>query len=188
MNAVGLAIAVALCSSDGLPLGRPCRRRPGPRPRRAGDSAQRRARILQESPRYLHRREHGHRHELERNVYIFHRATRRDCSSTRRGAFVREIGRNNYGFAFAHSVRVDAQDNIWAVDEGTDMLVKFRPDGTRADDHRPSRGSGGHAGEHAGHAAFHGRNESTSSADRPTSPSISRATSSCPTATSMRGW
>jgi len=43
--------------------------------------------------------------------------------------FVREIGRHNYGFAFAHSVRVDAQDNIWAVDEGTDMLIKFSPEG-----------------------------------------------------------
>ena len=42
---------------------------------------------------------------------------------------MREIGRGNYGFAFAHSVRVDAQDNIWAVDEGTDMLVKFSPEG-----------------------------------------------------------
>ena len=42
---------------------------------------------------------------------------------------MREIGRHNYGFAFAHSVRVDAQDNIWAVDEGTDMLIKFNPAG-----------------------------------------------------------
>jgi streptogramin lyase len=48
-----------------------------------------------------------------------------------KGTFVREIGRNNYGFSFAHSVRVDAQDNIWAVDEGTNMLVKFSPDGNK---------------------------------------------------------
>ena len=26
-------------------------------------------------------------------------------------------------------MRVDAQDNIWAVDEGTDMLIKFSPEG-----------------------------------------------------------
>src|SRR5678816_3194219 len=45
------------------------------------------------------------------------------------GNFIREIGRGNYGFAFAHSVRVDAQDNIWAVDEGTDTIVKFSPEG-----------------------------------------------------------
>ena len=37
--------------------------------------------------------------------------------------------RSNYGFAFAHSVRVDAEDNIWAIDEGTDTIVKFSPEG-----------------------------------------------------------
>jgi sugar lactone lactonase YvrE len=45
------------------------------------------------------------------------------------GAYVREIGAGNYGFAFAHAVRVDSQDNIWAVDEGTNMIVKFNPQG-----------------------------------------------------------
>ena len=64
------------------------------------------------------------------NVFIFHRAYEtRLFEYSPQGTFIREIGRNNYGFAFAHSVRVDAQDNIWAVDEGTDMLVKFAPDG-----------------------------------------------------------
>ncbi len=64
------------------------------------------------------------------NVYIYHRAYEtRLFEYSPLGDFIREIGRNNYGFAFAHSVRVDAQDNIWAVDEGTDMLVKFAPDG-----------------------------------------------------------
>src|SRR3989442_869294 len=45
------------------------------------------------------------------------------------GKFVREIGDNLYGFAFAHAVRVDPQDNIWAVDEGTNMVIKFNPEG-----------------------------------------------------------
>jgi hypothetical protein len=45
------------------------------------------------------------------------------------GAFVREIGAGLYGFAFAHAVRVDPQDNIWAVDEGTNMIIKFNPAG-----------------------------------------------------------
>src|SRR5262245_15440377 len=64
------------------------------------------------------------------NIYIYHRAYEtRLFEYSPNGQFVREIGRNNYGFSFAHSVRVDAQDNIWAVDEGTDMLVKFAPDG-----------------------------------------------------------
>jgi len=45
------------------------------------------------------------------------------------GNFVREIGQGLYGFAFAHAVRVDPADNIWAVDEGTNMVIKFAPDG-----------------------------------------------------------
>ena len=63
-------------------------------------------------------------------IYIYHRAYEtRLFEYTPQGQFVRELGRNNYGFSFAHSVRVDAQDNIWAVDEGTDMLVKLDPNG-----------------------------------------------------------
>ena len=45
------------------------------------------------------------------------------------GNFVREIGRGLYGFAMAHAVRVDPQDNIWTVDEGTNTVVKFNPEG-----------------------------------------------------------
>ncbi|MEO7190485.1 MAG: peptidyl-alpha-hydroxyglycine alpha-amidating lyase family protein [Vicinamibacterales bacterium] len=45
------------------------------------------------------------------------------------GRFVREIGQGLYGFAFAHAVRVDSQDNIWTVDEGTNMVIKFSPTG-----------------------------------------------------------
>ena len=63
-------------------------------------------------------------------IYMYHRAYEtRLFEYSPQGQFVREIGRNNYGFAFAHSVRVDAQDNVWAVDEGTDMLIKFSPEG-----------------------------------------------------------
>jgi DNA-binding beta-propeller fold protein YncE len=45
------------------------------------------------------------------------------------GKFVREIGQGLYGFVFAHAVRVDPQDNIWVVDEGSDMVIKFDPEG-----------------------------------------------------------
>jgi sugar lactone lactonase YvrE len=45
------------------------------------------------------------------------------------GVFVKEIGKGLYGFQFAHAVRVDKQDNIWAVDEGTNMVIKFSPEG-----------------------------------------------------------
>jgi hypothetical protein len=45
------------------------------------------------------------------------------------GKYVREIGEGLYGFAFAHAVRVDPQDNIWAVDEGSNTVIKFNPEG-----------------------------------------------------------
>ncbi len=45
------------------------------------------------------------------------------------GNYMREIGVGNYGFEFAHSVRVDPQDNIWVVDEGTNLVIKFNPEG-----------------------------------------------------------
>jgi len=41
------------------------------------------------------------------------------------GKFIREIGKNLYAWSFAHSVRIDKDDNIWAVDKGSDMVVKF---------------------------------------------------------------
>ena len=45
------------------------------------------------------------------------------------GQFYREIGKNLYGFAFAHTVRIDKDDNIWTTDEGTNMVVRFNPAG-----------------------------------------------------------
>ncbi len=45
------------------------------------------------------------------------------------GKYLREIGQGLYGLEFAHAVRVDAQDNIWVVDEGTNMVLKFTPEG-----------------------------------------------------------
>ena len=45
------------------------------------------------------------------------------------GEFVREIGENLYAWAFAHTVRIDKDDNIWATDKGSDMIVKLSPEG-----------------------------------------------------------
>ena len=45
------------------------------------------------------------------------------------GNFLREIGQGLYGFLFAHVVRIDPQDNIWVVDEGSSMVIKFDPAG-----------------------------------------------------------
>ena len=45
------------------------------------------------------------------------------------GSFIREIGKDLYGFAFAHTVRIDRDGNLWATDEGTNMIIKFNPAG-----------------------------------------------------------
>ncbi len=45
------------------------------------------------------------------------------------GNWVREIGKDLYGFDFAHVVRVDKDDNIWVVDEGSNLVIKFNPEG-----------------------------------------------------------
>jgi streptogramin lyase len=47
----------------------------------------------------------------------------------RNGRFVREIGKGLYGWSFAHTVRIDRDDNIWAVDKGSDMIIRFNPAG-----------------------------------------------------------
>jgi NHL repeat len=45
------------------------------------------------------------------------------------GKFIREIGHNLYAWSFAHSVKVDKDDNIWVADKGSDMVIKFNPEG-----------------------------------------------------------
>ena len=47
----------------------------------------------------------------------------------RNGKFVREVGKDSYGFMFAAQVRVDPSDNIWVVDQMTNMVMKFDPQG-----------------------------------------------------------
>ena len=64
------------------------------------------------------------------HVFVYTRsANTRLFEFDQNGAFVREIGEGNYGFEFAHAVRVDPHDNIWVVDEGTNMVIKFNPEG-----------------------------------------------------------
>jgi len=59
----------------------------------------------------------------------FVRASSRLFEFDQNGTFVREIGHGLYAFIFAQSVRIDPQDNIWVVDEGGSMVMKFDPDG-----------------------------------------------------------
>src|SRR6202521_5694102 len=46
------------------------------------------------------------------------------------GKFIREIGHNLYAWSFAHTVKIDKQDNIWVTDKGSDMVIKFNPEGS----------------------------------------------------------
>src|SRR3984893_2574930 len=64
------------------------------------------------------------------HVFVYHRsANTRLFEFDQDGNFAKEIGSGYYGFEFAHSVRVDKDDNIWTVDEGTNIVTKFSPDG-----------------------------------------------------------
>jgi streptogramin lyase len=72
----------------------------------------------------------------QRHVFVFTRANSAHGPAYRptaaqllefgpKGEFIREVGKDLYGWAFAHTVRVDRNDNIWAVDKGSDMVIKF---------------------------------------------------------------
>jgi DNA-binding beta-propeller fold protein YncE len=45
------------------------------------------------------------------------------------GDFLREVGKGLYAWSEAHTVRIDKDDNIWAIDKGSDMVIKFNPAG-----------------------------------------------------------
>lgn len=60
---------------------------------------------------------------------FFRRSSSRLFEFDANGKYVREIGAGLYAFMFAHAVRVDSDDNIWIVDEGSSMAVKFDPQG-----------------------------------------------------------
>jgi hypothetical protein len=54
------------------------------------------------------------------HVYVYTRSgATRLFEFDQNGTFVKEIGKDLYGFLFAHAVRVDKDDNILAVDEGS---------------------------------------------------------------------
>lgn len=69
------------------------------------------------------------------HVFAFNRGGREQLLEfDSNGNFLREIGKDLYAFTApssfgAHSVRVDKDDNIWAVDSVANMLIKFSPEG-----------------------------------------------------------
>ena len=102
----------------------------------------------------------------------------------RNGKFVREIGKNSYGFMFAAQVRVDPSDNIWVVDQMTNMVIKFDPQGRlvmllgRKAESFPFR--------RVRHRETAQDSRLTCSTARPTSPGTRPGTYSSPTALAMR--
>ena len=53
----------------------------------------------------------------------------RNFEFDKNGNFIREIGKDSYGNIFCHGVKVDAQDNIWVIDEGSNSIIKYNPQG-----------------------------------------------------------
>jgi len=45
------------------------------------------------------------------------------------GKFLREVGKGLYAWSYAHAIRFDRDDNLWAIDKGSDMIVRFNPEG-----------------------------------------------------------
>ena len=60
-------------------------------------------------------------------AYGIHAAQLFEFSPT--GDFIREHGRGLYSWSFAHGLRIDANDNIWTVDKGSNMVVRMDPEG-----------------------------------------------------------
>jgi hypothetical protein len=51
------------------------------------------------------------------HIFVYTRSQRtRLFEFDQKGNYIREIGEGLYGFVFAHAVRVDSEDNVWAVD------------------------------------------------------------------------
>jgi len=45
------------------------------------------------------------------------------------GKYLREVGKGNYAWSYAHAVRFDKDDNLWAIDKGSDMIIRLNPEG-----------------------------------------------------------
>ena len=78
--------------------------------------------------------------DSKHNIYVFTRtdsahgpafgaAAAKLLEFNPKGEYMREIGKDLYAWSEAHSVRIDKDDNIWAVDKGSDMVVKFNQQG-----------------------------------------------------------
>lgn len=64
------------------------------------------------------------------DIFVYNRGQKtRLLEFDSNGNYLRTIGNGLYGFVFAHSVKIDKHDNIWCVDEGSNMVIEFDPTG-----------------------------------------------------------
>ena len=102
-----------------------------------------------------------------------------------KGEFLREIGKGLYAWSEAHTVRIDKDDNIWAIDKGSDMIIKFNQAGRVVMGVRPPLGIGRRKRQALGASQSSAARRSTDcSASPPTWLGIPTATSTSPTDTS----
>jgi hypothetical protein len=71
----------------------------------------------------------GAAHATVGSSRTFYKAGSRLLEFDQAGKFLREIGQGVYGFNFAQAVKIDPQDNIWVVDQGSSNVIKFDQDG-----------------------------------------------------------
>src|SRR5436190_518799 len=71
----------------------------------------------------------GHPYATIGDSRTFYHAGSRLFEFTSNGNFVRELGQDLYGFNAAQGLRIDPQDNVWAIDIGSNQLVKFDSNG-----------------------------------------------------------
>ena len=108
----------------------------------------------------------GAAHATVGSSRTFYKAGSRLFEFDQTGKFVKEIGQGVYGFNFAQAVRIDPQDNIWVVDQGSSNVIKFDPEGRillvlsrkpEAIAVRPAAGRGGPGAEGRGGSGAEGR-------------------------------
>jgi DNA-binding beta-propeller fold protein YncE len=63
------------------------------------------------------------------HVFVFNRGQHPLMEFDAKGNFIRSIDEGLYGFVFPHFVRVDADDNIWAIDGGSGVIIKMDSNG-----------------------------------------------------------
>ncbi|HKS04309.1 MAG TPA: hypothetical protein VJR49_03050, partial [Chthoniobacterales bacterium] len=61
------------------------------------------------------------------HIYVFHRGKHPLMEFDAFGKFIRSIADDL--FVSAHTVRVDADDNLWTTDVGAHLVLKLSPDG-----------------------------------------------------------